>query len=70
MRLNLDKCIFGVRADKFLGFMLTNREIEANPDKCQVIIDMCISSSKKEIQQLMGRLAALCNAPVFNYLFN
>lgn len=33
MRLNPIKCSFGVQAGKFLGFMLTNRGIEANPDK-------------------------------------
>ncbi|RDX96070.1 Retrovirus-related Pol polyprotein from transposon 17.6, partial [Mucuna pruriens] len=35
LRLNPKKCSFGVRAGKFLGFMLTERGIEANPDKCQ-----------------------------------
>ncbi|RDX71669.1 hypothetical protein CR513_48943, partial [Mucuna pruriens] len=34
LRLNPDKCSFGVRAGKFLGFMLTKRGIEANPEKC------------------------------------
>ena len=28
-----EKCTFGVKADKFLGFYLTERGIEANPDK-------------------------------------
>ncbi|RDX77340.1 hypothetical protein CR513_42558, partial [Mucuna pruriens] len=40
LRLNPEKCSFGVRAGKFLGFMLTKRGIEANPDKCQAVIDM------------------------------
>ncbi|MCH81899.1 hypothetical protein A2U01_0002693 [Trifolium medium] len=35
---------------KFLGFMLTNRGIEANPEKCQAIIDMRSPTSVKEIQ--------------------
>ena len=59
MRLNPDKCTFGVQAGKFLGFMLTSRGIEANPDKCQAIIDMRSPTTKKEVQQLTGRLAAL-----------
>ena len=29
MRLNPDKCAFGVQVGKFLGFMLTSRGIEA-----------------------------------------
>lgn len=59
MRLNPDKCIFGVQADKFLGFMLTHRGIEANPNKYQEIIDMRSPTSVKEVQQLTRRLAAL-----------
>ncbi|XP_061376471.1 uncharacterized protein LOC133318480 [Gastrolobium bilobum] len=35
IRLNPVKCAFGVAAGKFLGFMLTHRGIEANPDKCK-----------------------------------
>lgn len=35
MRLNPSKCTFGVPAGKFLGFMITRRGIEANPDKCR-----------------------------------
>jgi hypothetical protein len=40
MRLNTAKCSFGVQAGKFLGFMLTSRGIESNPEKCQAIINM------------------------------
>ncbi|MCH80183.1 gag-pol polyprotein [Trifolium medium] len=59
MRLNPAKCSFGVHAGKFLGFMLTNRGIEANPEKCQAIIDMRSPTSVKKVQQLTGRIAAL-----------
>jgi hypothetical protein len=59
MRLNPAKCSFGVQSGKFLGFMLTNRGIEANLDKCQAIIDMRSPTSIKEVQQLTGRIAAL-----------
>ena len=34
MRFNPEKCTFGVKAGKFLGFYLTKRGIEANPEKC------------------------------------
>ena len=37
MRLNPEKCIFGVQVGKFLRFMLTSRGIKANPDKCWAI---------------------------------
>jgi len=53
-RLNPEKCIFGVEAGKFLGFLLTERGIEANPEKCVAIIAMRSSTSVKEVQQLIG----------------
>ncbi|RDY09027.1 Retrovirus-related Pol polyprotein from transposon 17.6, partial [Mucuna pruriens] len=56
LRLNPKKCSFGVRAGKFLGFMLTERGIEANPEKCQVVTNM---RSVKEVQQFMGKVIAL-----------
>ena len=40
MKLNPSKCAFGVSSGKFLGFMVLNRGIEANPDKIQAILDM------------------------------
>jgi len=59
MRLNLEKCMFGVPASKFLGFMLTARWIETNPDKCTAIAEMRSPKNLKEIQQLVGRLTSL-----------
>ncbi|KAL0413040.1 UNVERIFIED_CONTAM: hypothetical protein Sradi_1505700 [Sesamum radiatum] len=40
LKLNPAKCAFGVQGDRFLGFMVTQREIEANPLKIKAIIDM------------------------------
>jgi len=59
LRLNLDKCVFGVRGGKFLGFMLTNRGIKANPDTYEAIMKMRSPTNLKEIQKLVGRLKAL-----------
>nr|XP_025680402.1 uncharacterized protein LOC112782271 [Arachis hypogaea] len=59
MRLNPEKCAFGVRGGKFLGFILTSRGIEANPDKCRAILEMKSPTTLKEVQRLTGRLAAL-----------
>ena len=59
LKLNPEKCIFGVEARKFLGFLLTERGIEANPEKCAAIMAMRIPASVKEVQQLTGQLAAL-----------
>ena len=51
--------MFGVEAGKFLGFLLTERGIEANPEKCVAIIEMRSPISVKEVQQLTGRMVAL-----------
>jgi len=59
LKLNPEKCVFGVEAGKFLGFMLTERDIEANPDKCAAIIEMRSLATVKEVQQLTGRMTAL-----------
>ena len=59
MCLNPDKCAFGVKSEKFLGYMITHRGIEANLEKVQAVIDMQSPSSIKEVQELTGRLTAL-----------
>ena len=59
MKLNSTKCAFGVSAGKFLGFIVNNRGIEANPDKIKVMLDMLPPSNVKDIQRLTGRIAAL-----------
>ena len=37
MKLNPSKCVFGIASSKFLGFMVSQRGIEANPEKVQAI---------------------------------
>ncbi|KAI5342892.1 hypothetical protein L3X38_010768 [Prunus dulcis] len=59
IRLNPTKCAFGVASGKFLGFMISQRGIEANPEKIQAILDMTIPKTVKDIQSLTGRVAAL-----------
>ena len=59
MKLNPAKCAFEVSTGKFLGFIVNNRGIEANPDKIKVMLDMPSPSSIKEVQRLIGRIAAL-----------
>ena len=54
LKLNPEKCVFGVEAGKFLGFLLTECGIEANPEKCAAIIAMKSLISVKEVQQLIG----------------
>ena len=59
MKLNLIKCAFGVSLGNFLGFMVLQRGIEANPDKIQAILNMERPRNVKEVQSLTGRVAAL-----------
>ena len=59
MKLNPSKCVFGVASGKFLGFMVSQRGIEANPKKVQAIINMTSPRIIKEVQKLTGRIAAL-----------
>ena len=59
MKLNPSKCAFGVSASRFLGFMVTQRGIEANPAQLKAILESTAPAFRKGVQQLTGRLAAL-----------
>ena len=59
MHLKSEKCAFGVQGGKFLGFLLTNLEIEVNLVKCRAILEMRSPSTLKKVQQLTGHIAAL-----------
>ncbi|XP_057537987.1 uncharacterized protein LOC130815514 [Amaranthus tricolor] len=52
MKLNPDKCVFGVTGGKCLGFLVDERGIEANPDKIHAIQNMRSPTSVKEVQKL------------------
>ena len=54
IQLNLQKYAYTI-----LGFILTYRDIEANLEKCKVILEMKNPTSVKEVQSLIGRLASL-----------
>jgi ribonuclease HI len=58
-KLNPEKCIFGVSAGKLLGFLVSYRGIEANPEKIKAIEVMRPPARIKDIQKLTGSLAAL-----------
>lgn len=40
MKLNPTKCAFGVSSGKFMGFVVSQRGIEANPEKIQAVLDV------------------------------
>ena len=57
--LNADKCAFRVGAGKFLGYLITNRGIEINPDQIDAVQHLKPPSNPKELQILTGMLSAL-----------
>ncbi|XP_074342020.1 uncharacterized protein LOC141679418 [Apium graveolens] len=59
MKLNPQKCVFGVESGKFLGFIVNHRGIEANPAKIKALLDMKSPTNVKQVQSLTGRIAAL-----------
>jgi hypothetical protein len=59
LKLNLEKCVFGVKKGKFLGCLVSMKGIEANPNKIEAILQMEPPNSKKGAQRLAGRLTSL-----------
>jgi hypothetical protein len=59
IKLNPAKCAFGVPLGKLLGFLVSHRRIEANPDKVKAIEEMRPPCNLKEMQRLAGCMAAL-----------
>jgi hypothetical protein len=58
-RPNSEKCVFVVSAGKLLGFLVSHRGIEANPEKIKAIEIMRPPARIKDVQKLTGSLAAL-----------
>ena len=59
LKLNPEKCVFGVSRGKILRYIIGPKGIRANPEKTKAIISMVEPSTKKEVQKLTGRIAAL-----------
>jgi hypothetical protein len=57
-KLNPEKCVFGVSVGKLLGFLVSHRGIEANPDKIRAIEAIRPPARLKDVQRLTGSLAA------------
>ncbi|PKI68442.1 hypothetical protein CRG98_011167 [Punica granatum] len=61
LRLNPAKCTFGARSGKLLGFVVSERSIEVDPDKVKAIKELPPPSMVREVRGFLG----LC-APEFN----
>ncbi|GKV06894.1 hypothetical protein SLEP1_g18713 [Rubroshorea leprosula] len=59
MKLNLLKCTFAVESGKFLGYVVSKRGIEVNPEKVEVVQQMESPKTIKDVQRLTGCLATL-----------
>jgi hypothetical protein len=59
LKLNLEKCVFGITKGKVLGCLVSTRGIEANSDKIRAITQMQPPHSWKDVQKLTGRIASL-----------
>jgi hypothetical protein len=58
-KLNPDKYVFGVSARKLLGFLVSHRGIETNPEKIKTIEVMWPPARIKDVKKLTRCLAAL-----------
>jgi len=54
IKLNPRKCTFEVTSEKFLGYMIDQRGIEANPDKVTVVLNMKSPMTMKDVRKLTG----------------
>jgi hypothetical protein len=59
LRLNPEKCVFGIHKGKVLECLVSTKGIETNPDKVKALIEMQDPVSVKDVQKLTGRVAAL-----------
>jgi hypothetical protein len=58
VKLNLERCVFGVPRGMLLGFVVPERGIEANPEKISAIMDMGLIKNLKGVQSVIGYFAS------------
>ncbi|RVW78015.1 Retrovirus-related Pol polyprotein from transposon 17.6 [Vitis vinifera] len=56
LRLNPKKCTFEVTSGKLLGYMVSERGIEVDPDKIRAILEMPAPRTEREVKGFLGRL--------------
>jgi hypothetical protein len=59
LKLNPEKCIFGITKGKVLGCLVSTKGIQANPNKIKAITQMQPPQSRKDVQKLTGWIASL-----------
>ena len=56
LKLNPTKCTFGVKSGKLLGFIVSQKGIEIDPEKVNAILEMPEPSTEKQVRGFLGRL--------------
>ncbi|EOX95028.1 RNA-directed DNA polymerase (Reverse transcriptase), Ribonuclease H, putative, partial [Theobroma cacao] len=56
LKLNPAKCTFGVTSGKLLGFIVSEKGIEVDPDKIRAIQELPPPKTQKEVRGFLGRL--------------
>jgi hypothetical protein len=59
MKLNPEKCTFGVPSGKLLGYMVSNHGIDSDPEKVSAIMKMKPPEGLHDVHMLSGRMATL-----------
>ena len=59
LKLNPEKCVFGVPSGKLLGFFVSRRGIEANPDKIKAIEQIEAPKRIKDVRRLAGCVTSM-----------
>jgi hypothetical protein len=59
LKLNPEKCIFGITKGKVIDCLVSTKGIEANPKKIKALIQMHPPHSRKDTQKLTSRIATL-----------
>jgi hypothetical protein len=59
LKLNPTKCSFGVSVGQLLGFLVSARGTEVNPEKIQAILTIGKPTKLHDVQKLVGRVTAL-----------
>lgn len=59
MKYNSTKCTFGVSSSNFLGHIVSQRGIKANPGQVKALLGITEPKTARKTQVLTGRIAAL-----------
>ena len=59
LKLNTEKCVFGIPSGKLLRFFVSQRGIEANPDRIKAIEQIEAPKRIKDVHRLTGCVAAM-----------